>query len=247
VILLFTDFGSQDIYIGQFKAALLRACGTVPVIDLLHEAPDHDITLSAHLLAALVASSSQYSDVVLAVVDPGVGGARRPVVVQADGIWYVGPDNGLLSVVAERSKEVRVWEIIWRPQVLSASFHGRDLFVPIAAMLATGVTWEGALLEIAGLDVSLGATSLYQVIYVDHYGNALTGIRASELQHDAKLSVNQNQISYERVFSEVPEGNIFWYENSLGLVEIAGNCVHAARQLQITTGMTVTLLTKSGR
>src|SRR5512140_3370099 len=96
-IFLFTDFGAADIYVGQVKAVLQQRASTVPVIDLLHDAPAFNVQASAHLLAALSLQLPPGS-VALAVVDPGVGGVRDAVALLADGNWFIGPDNGLLSV-----------------------------------------------------------------------------------------------------------------------------------------------------
>lgn len=236
MIYLITDFGSSDIYVGQLKGAILRFAPSARVIDLLHDARDQDVQSAAHLLAALSRSLPDLDAVMLAIVDPGVGGARRPVVLQADGRWYVGPDNGLLSIVKQRAAAWQVWEIIWRPETLSGTFHGRDLFAPIAAMLASGAWWEGALRRVGGLEVELDAADLYQVVYVDHYGNAMTGIRQGVLPRDAAVMVAGNILPYARVFSEVPSGGLFWYENSIGLVEVAGNCCSAAQLLALAPG-----------
>ena len=136
-LFLFTDFGAADLYVGQVKAVLQREAGSVPVIDLLHEAPAFNVLASAHLLAALAAQLPPDS-VTLAVVDPGVGGARDAVALNADGRWFIGPDNGLMSVLAARAVRLAAWRITWRPAALSASFHGRDLFAPVAAAVTRG-------------------------------------------------------------------------------------------------------------
>jgi S-adenosyl-L-methionine hydrolase (adenosine-forming) len=240
VILLFTDFGSSDMYVGQVKAVLSRSAPDVQLIDLLHEAPNYDAFLSAHLLSALSAAIPA-SSVTLAVVDAGVGGARRPIVMEVGGCWYVGPDNGLLSVIAARTKCYRAWEIVWRPQSLSNSFHGRDLFAPIAAMLAKNEWWSNALVEIDHLEVMFDDADFPRVIYIDHYGNALTGLRAANVPHSAKLICGIYRLGHARVFSEVPAGVPFWYENSIGLVEITLNCGNAAMQMGLSLGSQVRL------
>ncbi|OIQ88403.1 adenosyl-chloride synthase [mine drainage metagenome] len=242
MIYLITDFGSQDIYTGQLRAVLLRHFPSAAIIDLLHAVPDQDVLAGAHLLAALSCSIPEQDAVLLAVVDPGVGGPRRAIVLQADGRWYVGPDNGLLSVVRARARHWRIWEIVWRPPVLSATFHGRDLFAPIAAMLAKGEWWDGALLEVDNLDVELAAGDLLQVVYVDHYGNAMTGIRQGVIAHGAHLGAWGRKIPYAQTFSAVPEGTMFWYENSIGLVEIAGNGCRAAAQLDLKVGLALQVI-----
>lgn len=237
-IYLFTDFGAADIYVGQVKLVLRESAPDAAIIDLLHEAPACNARASAHLLAALSARIPA-GNVVMAVVDPGVGGTRQPVIVYADGKRFVGPDNGLLSVVAERAREVRTFAINWRPENLSASFHGRDLFAPVAGMLARGEADGGRLVPKTGLDVRLGPDDLSEVIYIDHYGNALTGLRAGRVARNARLMVAERWITYARVFSEVPPGALFWYENSLDLVEIAANSGSAAHRLGLQVGQPV--------
>src|SRR6266545_4808355 len=136
MIVLFTDFGADDLYVGQVKAALLeRAPAGTAIVDLLHSVPSFHPRAGAHLLAALQARFPA-GTVFFAVIDPGVGTDRDAAVLQADGKWYVGPDNGLLSVVAARAATTQTWRIAWRPPALSASFHGRDLFAPVATDLA---------------------------------------------------------------------------------------------------------------
>jgi len=234
MIFLFTDFGAGDIYVGQVKAVLLQHAPKVPVIDLLHDAPPFNVKAGAHLLAALAARQPKDS-VTLAVVDPGVGGAREPVAVLADGRWFVGPDNGLISVAAARAAKSEVFSIGWKPASLAASFHGRDLFAPVAAMLAGGGR-KAAKLKKAELTVSFGADDLGEIIYVDHFGNLITGMRAGAVPRDRGLVINGRAVRYARVYSEVKPGELFWYENSLGLVELAANSASAQQVLGFKPG-----------
>ena len=238
MIFMFTDFGAADIYVGQVKAVLQAHAPKVPVIDLLHDAPAFDVKAGAHLLAALAARLPKGS-VALAVVDPGVGGRREPVAVLADGRWFVGPDNGLISVAAARAKKTEVFSIGWRPKALSASFHGRDLFAPVAAMLARGDR-KTAKLKKAALAVSFGPDDLAEVIYVDHFGSLVTGLRAAAVPQGRKLVINGRGIPHARVFAEVKPGEVFWYENSLGLVEIAANSASAQQALGLKPGSRLT-------
>ena len=240
MIFLFTDFGSADLYLGQVKSVLVQHAPGVPVIDLLHDVPNYRVRAAAHLLSAL---SGQFTAacVCMAVVDPGVGGSRQAVVMQADGKYFIGPDNGLLSVLAERAAHRAYWRIDWQPADLSHSFHGRDLFAPIAASLAVGVFPGDKLTPIEALDVQLGAAGLAELIYVDHYGNAMTGLRAGSVAHSAQLIVNGHHLQYARTFTEVQAGSAFWYENSIGLVEVAANCANAAQSLSLAVGQPVTV------
>lgn len=240
MIILFTDFGSSDIYVGQVKAVLAQSAPGVQCTDLLHDVPSYQIRAGAHLLAAAFGYFPQDS-VFLAVVDPGVGSSRQPVVMEADGEFFVGPDNGLLSVVAARSSQCRFWRIDWRPENLSSSFHGRDLFAPIAAAIARGAFPKDKLTPIEQLEVRLGAEDIFEVIYLDHYGNAMTGLRAGNVPHLARIEVNGQAVQYARTFSETQSGAVFWYENSIGLIEIAVNCGSAAQALNLAVGQWVSV------
>ncbi len=239
-ILLFTDFGAADIYVGQVKAVLQRQAPAVPLIDLLHDVPAFNVRSGAHLLAALSAQIPPGS-VTLAVVDPGVGSARDAAVLVADGKWFIGPDNGLLSVLAARAKACVYWRITWRPEQLSASFPGRELFAPITAAIARDEFPADKVESVARLSVDFGANDLAEIIYIDHYGNAFTGLRACELPRDALIVTDGRRLKHARVFSDVATGEMFWYENSLGLVEIAGNACGAAGHLGLRIGQSATI------
>jgi S-adenosyl-L-methionine hydrolase (adenosine-forming) len=234
-IFLYTDFGSTDIYVGQVKAALQFEAPASPVIDLLNDVPSFEVEAGAHLLAAL-ARRLPSGSVTIAVVDPGVGSARGAVALRADERWFVGPDNGLLSIVAARAAISDCFVIRLVRADTSVSFHGRDIFAPAGALIASGRADPRMLEPKAHLDVMLAASDLPRIAYIDHYGNAMTGIRASGLAHSANIGVAGRQIRYARVFSDVPCGELFWYENSIGLVELAGNQRSAAALLGIAVG-----------
>lgn len=238
-VILFTDFG-PDLYVGQMKAVLLERAPDAPVIDLLHDAPAFDVQASAHMLAACVPRFPSGS-VFLAVVDPGVGTERGTLVAECDGRWLVGPDNGLLSVGLARAVQARCWSIRWRPEGLSPSFHGRDLFAPVAADIAAGRWPEDRLVPIAGPEIASGAEDRWAVIYIDRYGNACTGVRAAGTKRDDVLAVAGRRLAYATTFGTARKGDAFWYENSLGLVEIAANQAHAAALLGLRIGSQVAL------
>lgn len=225
VIVLFTDFGSRDPYVGQIKARLLEQVPAVPCVDLLHEVPAFNPHAGAHLLAAF-APGFPPGSVFLAVVDPGVGTPRGTVVAEADGRWYVGPDNGLLSVVLARALSVRLWRIVWRPDTLSATFHGRDLFAPIAAAIASGAFPEERLDPIDQLGVEFDADDLARVIYVDHYGNVWTGVRGSGAIREVRAA--GRTFPFADTFGSVGKGEAVAFVNSAGLVELALNRGSAA-------------------
>ena len=240
MIFLFTDFGAADIYVGQVKAVLHQRAPDTQVVDLLHEAPAFNVRAGAHLLAAL-AGRIPSGSVTVAVVDPGVGGERRPVAMLADDRWFVGPDNGLLSVVAARSRKAEAFPIDWVPERLSASFHGRDLFAPVAAMLARGDRRAAHLGGKIKLAAAPGGDDLAEIIYVDHYGNAMTGLRAAGVPPDRSPGGGGRRMAMQEFFPTCLGEKSAGTKNSLGLVEIAVNCASAAEKLDLKAGQPVSL------
>lgn len=245
MIVLFTDFGLEGPYVGQMKSVLLQEAPGVPLVDLMADAPAFDARAAAYLLAAY-APAFPSGSVFLSVVDPGVGSARRALVVEADGRWFVGPDNGLLAIVARRVEAARAWQITWRPTRLSASFHGRDLFAPVAARLARGEDPPGKPCPISGLCGTDWPEDLAEVIYLDRYGNAVTGLRAERVPRDTLLLAGGRRLERANTFSDRPAGAAFWYENANGLVEVAANQARADRLLGLEVGISIELLQGSG-
>ena len=241
LIVLFTDFGLEGPYLGQVKTVLHRIAPGVPVIDLFADLPAAKPQPAAYLLAAYGAWFPP-GTVFLAIVDPGVGGDRAAIVTKARSRWYVGPDNGLFEIVARRAGRARHWEIPAPPAGVSASFHGRDLFAPAAGRHAQGK-------PPAGLPRSAGIVGrpdwpddLPEIVYIDRFGNAMTGLRAVLVPDRACLAAAGRVLARRRTFSDVPAGEAFWYENSNGLAEIAVNCGRADAALGLRIGTPVIVL-----
>jgi len=248
MIVLFTDFGPTGPYTGQMIAALRKIAPHVPVIDLLSNAPAFNPQASAYLLSALIRDFPDGS-VFLGIVDPGVGGDRAPIIIKAANQWFVGPDNGLFHIVVRHSdiNDVGAWRITHAPEHLSASFHGRDLFAPVAAMIALGHSVPGEQIPIddlnpAGWHPAGWPDDLAKIIYIDHFGNAMTGIRAKTLPPGTVLRFSNTAVTQARVFSDVEIGALFWYENANGLAEIAVN-QGRADDFDLFVGTPVTVLT----
>ena len=235
MIALFTDFGLEGPYVGQVKAVLWREAAGVPVVDLIADAPPFDPRSGAYLLAAY-AEAFRPGTIFLAVVDPGVGSARGALVLRSGERWFVGPDNGLLAVAARRRPEIQVWAIDDTPETLSASFHGRDLFAPAAGALALGRQPSGEPVAPGSLVGHDWPDDLDRVVYIDRFGNALTGLRATTLGNARYLSAAGRRLPRARSFFEVPPGDAFWYENANGLAEIAVNQGRADDILGLAVG-----------
>jgi len=224
MIVLFTDFGPTGPYTGQMTAVLHKLAPQVPVIDLLNDAPAFEPQASAYLLAALICDFPDDA-IFLGIVDPGVGGTRQPIVVKTATQWFVGPDNGLFDIAIRHSDtgDMKAWQITYKPEHLSVSFHGRDLFAPVAAAIALDKPVPGNEISIKALLKTDWPDDLAEIIYMDHFGNAMTGIRAKNLSAHTVLQCSNMTITHAPVFSDVETGALFWYENANGLVEIAVN------------------------
>lgn len=244
MLVLFTDFGWEGPYVGLLKLALIRYAPLVPVIDLFHDVPAFDAQGAAYLLATYVPEFPQGS-VFVGVIDPGVGGTRAGLILRADEHLLVGPDNGLFDRVAARASQVRAWHITWQPSRLSASFHGRDLFAPVAAMLAVGAKTPEDLGHAVAFTPRDWPDDLARIIYIDRYGNAMTGIRAASLGSDARFVVKECTLKRARTFSDFPPGQGFWYENSSGLAELAVNQGSATTQFGLRVGAPVQVIGKT--
>lgn len=241
MIFLYTDFGWVGPYVGEMKAVLVRDLPGVGLVDLMHDAPAFNPRASAYLLAAL---SRRFvaGDLCLGVVDPGVGDVRRrAIMLEADGVRFVGPDNGLFAIVARGADRVRCEEILWQPDACSNSFHGRDIFAPVASRWYQDISIDSREVSpdaLVGMDFP---TQLPEVIYVDRYGNAVTGIDAERISSSARLSVAGQKLEHAPTFSCVAAGEVFWYANSMGLVEIAANRASAAERFGLTLGSRIEL------
>ena len=240
MIVLVTDFGVEGPYVGQMKAVLHSQAPGIPIVDLFHDLPPYNPRAAAYLLAAYQ-NGFPPASVFLCVVDPGVGDARREAVsVSAGERWFVGPDNGLFEILGRRAKGSRCWLIDWRPSQMSASFHGRDVFAPVAARLARGMAPQGP-----SRDAWLGRDwpdDAAEIVYIDRFGNAITGLRAETLGAAELATADGRQLRRARTFSAVPKGHAFWYENANGLAEIAVNQGRASVVLGLSVGHVIRII-----
>jgi hypothetical protein len=240
MILTFTDFGPAGPYLAQMTAAVLKRAPDARVLHLMSDAPRFRPVPAGYLLAHYVGDFPSGS-IVLGVVDPGVGTARDSILVHAGERWFVGPDNGLFMPALNLAGGGAAWRIDWQPARLSASFHGRDLFAPVAAWLAEGRAPPGQPVDpaaLVGADLPLDRDA---VIYIDTYGNAITGRRADSLPETAILRVRDTEIPAARTFADVPVGTPLWYRNANDLVEIAVNQGRADTALGLDIDTPITL------
>jgi len=252
VITLLTDFGVESTYPAQMKGVILERQPRAVIVDMSHGVPRHDVHTAAFMLAS-AAPAFPSGTVHVAVVDPEVGSQRRVLAAAADGHLYLAPDNGLLTLVAQRqflfgaavapARVVAVEDETFYRADVSSTFHGRDIFAPLAAALASGTPIEtlGSQVEsVERFDVPLPQraddTIHGQVLYVDPFGNLVTNIAGEMLTAaqwaDAEVHMTGAVIrGLCRAYCEVAAGMLLAYVGSAGLLEVAVNRQSAAVRL----------------
>jgi S-adenosyl-L-methionine hydrolase (adenosine-forming) len=261
IITLTTDYGTNDHLVGTLKGVILKINPDVTIVDITHGITPFD------LLDGALAIGSAYAyfppkTIHIVVVDPGVGTERRPLLVSGDNQYFVAPDNGVLSLVYERNANVVVRHANaehYYLQPVSNTFHGRDIFAPIAAWLSKGWQTAGMGEEIQDYKkfalprpkASDGATKGV-VMRVDSFGNLITNFRAEDLSEEDRSKGQVNlQVGTQTItrlvdtFARGQNGEPIAFIGSSGYVEIAVNKGSAARALGIGRGAAVVLGTKS--
>lgn len=249
IITLLTDFGERDVYVGVMKGAIATINSQLQAIDLTHEIPPQNIAAARFcLLNAYPYFPS--GTVHIAVVDPGVGSQRRGVAIQfADG-FLVGPDNGIFSGVLSSSPALTAVELTntdyWRTPNPSNTFHGRDIFAPVGAHLASGVSLQqlgnsidpDSLVKLSLPELTITDNKIIGCIqYCDRFGNLITNIPADEVNNRSwSMNVENKIIPTVQTYSNVPKGEIAALIGSHGWVEIAVNGGSAKEKLQLDCG-----------
>jgi S-adenosylmethionine hydrolase len=257
VVTLLTDFGTADYFVGAMKGAVLAADPRAQVVDITHEIPAFDVEGAAFTLASAF-ESFPAGTVHVAVVDPGVGSARRPLAVEALGHFFVGPDNGLFTQVYARARRYRVFHLTneeYFRRNVSTTFHGRDIFAPAAGALSRGVRPEELGPQIddemrlphAAPRRLPDGTLEASIIHVDRFGNCVTNLRPEDLPEGiATLTVNGREIkTFRRFYAEGAadddndDAKPFAIWGSAGLLELALNRAAAADALGARRGQKV--------
>jgi len=243
IITLTTDFGTSDGYVGAMKGVIARIAGSRPapaVVDLAHDIPPGDIAHAAWVVATSTIEFP-HGSIHVVVVDPGVGGARRGVVLRARGRWYVGPDNGVFAYVAERASEAYAIENErFRAEHVSRTFHGRDVFARTAAAIASGEdpATAGPRVELAGR-LPWGPRELRtgRVVHVDRFGNLISDL--PEAEAGPAIAIGGEVLPLVGTYEDVAPGELLAYVGSAGTVEIAVRDGRADRRLLLVRGAAV--------
>ena len=264
VVTLLTDFGGADYFVGALKGAILSADPSATLVDLTHDIPAFDVEAAAYTLLSAYETSPAGS-VHVAVVDPGVGSTRRPLAAAGAGHFFVGPDNGLFSYVFERGGDARVFHLTNRKffrHSVSSSFHGRDVFAPVAGALSAGVA-----LDELGEEVSdwvrlaplaparhAGGSLEARVIHIDRFGNCAVNVTRSELTdeqiaHGIRVETCGRVLTtdFRRFFADAADETAapFALWGSAGFLELAAFRDSAARLLNLTRGQAIRIAVKS--
>ena len=249
LITLLTDFGYRDNYVGVMKGVIAGICPEAQCIDLTHAVPPQAIASAQ--FALLTAYPYFPADAVhLVVVDPGVGTPRQAIAVQTSRGYFVAPDNGVLTGVLQHETAIAAVALThaayWRSQTPSATFHGRDIFAPVAAHLANGapLTAVGTaidpatLVRLPGVPPERIADGLKgQIQYIDTFGNAVTTIDAQRMApEDAQVQVGTAVIPLGRTYADAEPGHAIALIGSHGWLEIAVREGSAQQQLSLTIG-----------
>jgi S-adenosylmethionine hydrolase len=254
IVTLTTDFGERDPFVGIMKGVILGRAPAVHLVDLTHAVPRQNVVAGAHALAS-AARWFPRGTIHLVVVDPGVGTARRALVIETADAWFVGPDNGVASVAVPARAVRRIIDVSRSPHRLrpvSRTFHGRDVFAPIAAALASGVdpsTLGPRVRTMRRLVVPKphrrARTLVGEVLWIDGFGNAVTNIRAVDLTggdfrgRRLSITIAGHVAPFRPTYAAVPPGRPVALVNSADLLEIAVNGGSAAADLDARVGVRV--------
>jgi hypothetical protein len=248
VITLMTDFGQKDAYVGAMKGVILGINPQATLVDLSHEIAPQAVEEAAYVLWTAYPYFPP-GTVHVVVVDPGVGSDRRPIAIQTERAFFVGPDNGVFSYVLTAERSARVVHLTnpryWRPQV-SSTFHGRDIFSPVAAHLSLGVPFgdlgepidDPVLLPLAQPERRADGV-IGRVIHVDHFGNVITNLGPEDLPAREGLVIEvagQHIRGLSSTYSAAQPGELVALWGSDGLLEIAVREGSAGGRLGIRVG-----------
>ena len=230
VITFLTDFGTADYFVGAVKGAILSVNPRAVIVDITHEIPPQDIEAGAFTLLAAY-KTFPAGTIHVGVVDPGVGSERRPIIVSANEQFFVGPDNGLFTYIYDREPSHRVVHVTsdryFRPQP-STTFHGRDIFAPVAAALSNGIPPGDFGMEINNPVRLPSLETPLRIIHIDRFGNCVTNIMRAE----KSLIINGRTISeFRQFYGEGDDESLFAIWGSAGFLEISVNGGSAAKVL----------------
>jgi S-adenosylmethionine hydrolase len=247
LIALLTDFGTRDYFVGALKGVILSINREAQIVDITHEIEPQNISAAAFTLRACY-KNFPAGTIFVAVVDPGVGSKRRAILVETADHFLIAPDNGLLSFVFNEPADFRVFELANKKffaERVSATFHGRDVFAPVAAHLSKGVSpdeFGSEIKDFVRIEENkprrIGESEIEaEIVGSDRFGNLITNLKREDLPEKFVLEVGKTKIENLReYFAESREGEIFMIFGSAGFLEIAAFQNSAKNLLQAGIG-----------
>jgi len=255
IVTLTTDFGTTDHFAAVMKGVILGICPSATLIDISHEIQPFEITEGAFVISQAYRFFPKKT-IHVVVVDPGVGTTRRPLLMEAGGQYFIGPDNGVFSMVFTREKhkvrEITSESFFLKP--VSQTFHGRDVFAPVAAHLAKGATpaqFGKPVIDYLRMNLEHPPrtgkrTWTGLILKIDRFGNLITNLHSDEFP-DIHLRAFEMQVGVQKVsritrtFADAGLGEVFILVGSSGYLEVVANQASAARLLGCGTGAPVEL------
>ncbi len=244
MVFLLSDY-RNSFYTSQVIAKIKSLDNSIDVVDAVSDLPQFNVKASAYLIAAYI-EQLPTNCVVIGVVDPGVGSDRLTIAFKKNLRWFIGPDNGLFTriLAAGSGKKIPI-KRVEQNENISKTFHGRDVFAPAAVkLMQSDPSWP----VISNCDcitmrmLDQWDRNLFQVIYIDSFGNGITGVSEHTVSSDNVVLVSGFELRHANTFSEVDKGYGMWYINSIGLLEVAVNQGSAANQFQLKIGDPIAVL-----
>ncbi len=250
IIALLTDFGTQDYFVGAMKGTILTINPAANIVDISHEIAPQSIKSASFILSACYKNFPKKT-IFVAVVDPGVGSERRAILVATKDYFFIAPDNGLLKFVFEdcaitdvRASAFELTNKKFFAAKVSATFHGRDVFVPVAAHLSNGVKPQEFGAEITDfIRLEENATPA-EIIHIDRFGNLITNLRREDLPERFALEIGGKRIErLQNFYAEAETGEVFMITGSAGFLEIVAFQASARDLLNAEIGQKITVET----
>jgi S-adenosyl-L-methionine hydrolase (adenosine-forming) len=252
-IAFLTDFGTKDYFVGAMKGAILTINPHAQIVDITHEIEPQAIKSASFTLRACY-RNFPHKTIFVTVVDPGVGSARRGILVETDDYFFVAPDNRLLSFIFNEAKEFRVYELKNKQffaKKVSTTFHGRDIFAPVAAHLSKGVKPSELGQEITDYKRFEEANSRKisdteiesEIIHIDRFGNLITNLKAEDLPEKFALEIGRKRIEkLQNYFAEAEKSELFMIFGSAEFLELVAFQDSAENLLQVEIGQKIMVI-----
>ena len=260
IITLTTDFGSKDPLSAIMKGAILSVNPQATIVDLTHAIGKYDVREAA-LIIGMSYREFPSRSIHVVVTDPGVGSLRRPILVVTEDYYFIGPDNGVFSMIYDDDKQFRVFHLTadhYFRRDRSSTFHGRDIFAPVAAWLSKGIASDNVGEEIADfVKIRIPTPSMPtrtalegEVIYIDTFGNAVTNIKAEALrslpteepERSLRFVMKGKEIAFKEYYSQVEDRGLYALINSMNYLELFVYRGDASKEFSISVGDTIAVL-----